>query len=146
MGDIDGDGRADYLVMDDGGNILAWRNGWIGKLHMSSSRHSSYANPTFYRKDDSPRFWEELGMRFPAKGMGDGRGVRFHDLNGDVSIKSMLLSSVSIDVGIDFTGRRAETTGFGLATLAKRQPGPTLEAAQRAGLETGSTLGGARDF
>ncbi|KAK6846292.1 hypothetical protein PG987_001480 [Apiospora arundinis] len=29
------------------------------------------------------RFWEELGMRFPAKGMGDGRGVRFHDLNGD---------------------------------------------------------------
>ncbi|KAK8108347.1 uncharacterized protein PG998_010360 [Apiospora kogelbergensis] len=63
MGDIDGDGRADYLVLDDGGNIRAWRNGWI---------------------DDIPKYWQELGVRFTAKGMGDGRGVRFHDLNGDV--------------------------------------------------------------
>ena len=44
MGDIDGDGRSDYLVMDDGGNILAWRNGWIGKLQVSSPRYGWHAD------------------------------------------------------------------------------------------------------
>lgn len=34
-GDIDGDGRADYLVIDDGGNILAWRNSGTSKFSCS---------------------------------------------------------------------------------------------------------------
>jgi hypothetical protein len=63
MGDIDGDGRGDYLIVDDSGNVWAWRNGWV---------------------DDIPQYWQALGMRFPAKGMGDIRGVRFEDINGDV--------------------------------------------------------------
>ncbi|ETS79802.1 hypothetical protein PFICI_07331 [Pestalotiopsis fici W106-1] len=62
LADIDGDGRADYCYWDDGGNIWCWRNGWI---------------------DDVPKYWQNLGMRFPAKGMGDAHGVRFEDINGD---------------------------------------------------------------
>lgn len=31
-------------------------------------------------------FWQSLGLRFTAKGMGDMRGVRFEDINGDVSV------------------------------------------------------------
>ncbi|KAJ2987290.1 hypothetical protein NUW58_g4590 [Xylaria curta] len=62
LADIDGDGRADYCYWDNGGNIWCWRNGWI---------------------DDVPKYWQDLGMRFPAKGFGDAHGVRFEDLNGD---------------------------------------------------------------
>ncbi|KAI1841397.1 hypothetical protein JX266_012408 [Neoarthrinium moseri] len=62
LADIDGDGRADYCYWDDGGNIRCWRNGWI---------------------DDKPKYWQNLGMRFAAKGMGDAHGVRFEDINGD---------------------------------------------------------------
>lgn len=62
LADIDGDGRADYCILDDGGNVHCWRNDWI---------------------DDIPKFWEPLGLRFTAKGKGDIRGVRFEDINGD---------------------------------------------------------------
>lgn len=65
LADIDGDGRADYGIIDDSGNVHFWRNGWI---------------------DDIPKYWQALGLRFTAKGMGDVRGVRFEDINGDVSI------------------------------------------------------------
>jgi hypothetical protein len=30
LGDVDGDGRADYCVLHDNGDIYCWRNGWIG--------------------------------------------------------------------------------------------------------------------
>lgn len=36
--------------------------------------------------DDFPAYWQALGKRFDAKGMGDIRGVRFEDINGDVSL------------------------------------------------------------
>ncbi|KAH7311380.1 hypothetical protein B0I35DRAFT_411586 [Stachybotrys elegans] len=62
LGDVDGDGRADYCILDDGGNIWYWRNGWI---------------------NDMPDYWQPLGMRFKAQGMGDHRGLRFEDINGD---------------------------------------------------------------
>lgn len=62
LADIDGDGRGDYCIIDDTGNVWCWRNGWV---------------------DDIPQYWQALGMRFPAKGMGDIRGVRFEDINGD---------------------------------------------------------------
>jgi len=56
-----GDGRADYMIVDDGGNIQAWRNSGV---------------------EDKPS-WQALGRRFDAKGMGDRNGVRFEDINGD---------------------------------------------------------------
>ncbi|KAK1239333.1 hypothetical protein MKX07_008821 [Trichoderma sp. CBMAI-0711] len=60
--DIDGDGRGDYLALDDHGNIQAWRNGWV---------------------DDIPKYWESLGTRFLAKGKDTIDGVRMLDINGD---------------------------------------------------------------
>ncbi|KAK9590735.1 hypothetical protein V6Z92_003825 [Aspergillus fumigatus] len=62
LADIDGDGRADYCVLADNGDITCWRNGWI---------------------EDVPAYWQPLGKRFTGKGMGDPRGVRFEDINGD---------------------------------------------------------------
>ncbi|KAL3463731.1 SGNH hydrolase-type esterase domain-containing protein [Aspergillus heterothallicus] len=62
LADIDGDGRADYCGLADNGDITCWRNGWI---------------------DDVPAYWQPLGKRFTGKGMGDLRGVRFEDINGD---------------------------------------------------------------
>lgn len=62
LADIDGDGRADYCVLADNGDITCWRNGWI---------------------EDVPAYWQPLGKRFTGKGMGDLRGVRFEDINGD---------------------------------------------------------------
>ncbi|KAJ4258177.1 hypothetical protein NW762_008322 [Fusarium torreyae] len=62
LADIDGDGRGDYGVIDDGGNVHFWRNGWV---------------------KDKTEYWQPLGKRFDAKGKGDIRGVRFEDINGD---------------------------------------------------------------
>ncbi|KAM5381701.1 hypothetical protein ACJZ2D_002921 [Fusarium nematophilum] len=62
LADIDGDGRADYCILDDSGNVHCWRNGGVKEF---------------------PEFWQKLGLRFTAKGMGDMRGVRFEDINGD---------------------------------------------------------------
>ncbi|KAL5362439.1 hypothetical protein BJX96DRAFT_177152 [Aspergillus floccosus] len=62
LADIDGDGRADYCVLADNGDITCWRNGWI---------------------EDVPKYWQPLGKRFTGKGMGDINGVRFEDINGD---------------------------------------------------------------
>lgn len=62
LGDIDGDGRGDYGVVDDAGDVSFWRNGWV---------------------DDTPKYWEPLGVRFPNPGLGDNLGFRFEDINGD---------------------------------------------------------------
>lgn len=62
IADIDGDGRADYCVLEDSGNIKCWRNGGVG---------------------DMPEYWQALGTVFTGKGMGDVNGVRFYDINGD---------------------------------------------------------------
>ena len=64
LGDIDGDGRGDYGVIDDQGNVYFWRNSGVGDL---------------------PDYWQYLGLRFTDKNKGDTRGVRFEDINGDVS-------------------------------------------------------------
>ncbi|KAK4230039.1 hypothetical protein QBC38DRAFT_62431 [Podospora fimiseda] len=61
-GDVDGDGRADYCLLEGNGDINCWRNGGWG---------------------DAPAYWQALGKRFTGKGMGDLRGVRFEDINGD---------------------------------------------------------------
>ncbi|KAG2421959.1 hypothetical protein HFD88_005935 [Aspergillus terreus] len=62
LADIDGDGRADYCGLADNGDVTCWRNGWI---------------------EDIPAYWQPLGKRFTGKVMGDLRGVRFEDINGD---------------------------------------------------------------
>ncbi len=67
LADIDGDGRADYCTIADNGDIRCWRNWGTGDL---------------------PIGWQDLGVVFTGKGMGDVDGVRFADINGDVSLPS----------------------------------------------------------
>jgi hypothetical protein len=62
LADIDGDGRGDYCVIDDKGDIQCWRNGGTG---------------------EASEYWQSLGTRFMSKNMGDMNGVRFADINGD---------------------------------------------------------------
>ncbi len=64
LADIDGDGRADYCTIADNGDISCWRNWGTGDL---------------------PLGWQALGVVFTGKGMGNVDGVRFADINGDVS-------------------------------------------------------------
>ncbi|KAK5674489.1 Glucan endo-1,3-alpha-glucosidase agn1 [Elasticomyces elasticus] len=63
IADIDGDGRADYCVTAANGDISCWRNGGTDQ--------------------DKPTFWQETGVLFRGKGMGDISGTRFVDINGD---------------------------------------------------------------
>lgn len=68
LADIDGDGRGDYGVIKDNGDIEFWRNGWV---------------------NDSPDYWQSLGVRSTIKAPSTGEenfpGIRFEDINGDVS-------------------------------------------------------------
>lgn len=93
LADIDGDGRGDYCILDDGGNVHCWRNGWV---------------------DDVPEYWQPLCMRFKAKGMGNINGVRFEDVNGDVSPSPILLHDESDTNG----AKRAVMNGGGCARTA----------------------------
>ena len=63
LADIDGDGRGDYGVMADLGKTSFWRNGGAG---------------------DAPEYWQALGVRWSMT-IGDLDGIRYEDLNGDVS-------------------------------------------------------------
>ncbi|KAM0258235.1 hypothetical protein ACHAPA_011356 [Fusarium lateritium] len=62
LADIDGDGRGDYCIIDNKGDIQCWRNGCTG---------------------EAPEYWQSLGTRFTSKNMGDINGVHFADINGD---------------------------------------------------------------
>ena len=66
LGDIDGDGRLDYCVVNGGnGNIYCWRNGGVG---------------------DMAAYWQDVGEGqpvFTGKGMGDITGVHLVDINGE---------------------------------------------------------------
>ncbi|KFY97907.1 hypothetical protein V498_01794 [Pseudogymnoascus sp. VKM F-4517 (FW-2822)] len=63
LADIDGDGRGDYGVIYEGGDVHFWRNGGV---------------------DDTPAFWQPLGRRWAAQDLGGTyKDVRFEDLNGD---------------------------------------------------------------
>ncbi|KAK3070207.1 hypothetical protein LTR53_010855 [Teratosphaeriaceae sp. CCFEE 6253] len=61
IGDIDGDGRVDYCVTADNGDIHCWRNAGVGDAH----------------------HWIDIGIVFQGKGMGDITGTRLVDINGD---------------------------------------------------------------
>ncbi|CRK08722.1 hypothetical protein BN1723_009013 [Verticillium longisporum] len=68
LGDIDGDGRLDYCVIRDGGNIhiKCYRNGGLG---------------------NEAAYWQDLGSGgpvFSAKDMGDIRGVRLGVTHPDI--------------------------------------------------------------
>ncbi|KAF4995624.1 hypothetical protein FGRMN_5016 [Fusarium graminum] len=107
-GDIDGDGRADYLIVDDAGNIQAWRNS--GTSNMPS--------------------WQPLGMRFAAKGMGDQRGVRFEDINGD-----------GRDDWLWVDDKGATTTWTNSRSCKKGKAGDGLNVAWRQGFWKGASSG-----
>lgn len=63
FGDIDGDGRLDYcLTHERDGDVHCWRNGGQG---------------------DKADYWQDYGVVFKSIGMGDIRGTRLVDLNGD---------------------------------------------------------------
>ncbi|THC94729.1 hypothetical protein EYZ11_005768 [Aspergillus tanneri] len=63
LGDVDGDGRADYCVVQNNGDTYCWRNGWI---------------------KDVPEYWQPLGKQFTGNNM-DIEGLRFEDINGDIT-------------------------------------------------------------
>ncbi|ETS78505.1 hypothetical protein PFICI_10567 [Pestalotiopsis fici W106-1] len=109
LADIDGDGRADYCIIDDSGNVWCWRNGWV---------------------DDVPAYWQALGLRFTAKGMGDIRGVRFEDINGDGRDDWLWVS----DVGQTTTWTNARSCAAGVL-------GDGLNVAWRQGFLKGQTSG-----
>ncbi|KAL4861182.1 SGNH hydrolase-type esterase domain-containing protein [Aspergillus spectabilis] len=67
LGDIDGDGRLDYCLIAGNGDIQCWRNG--GQREAPMSAYGGY--------------WQDLGIVFTGKGMGDITGVRLVDINGD---------------------------------------------------------------
>lgn len=62
LADIDGDGRGDYGVLAATGPITFWRNGGTG---------------------DKPAYWQAMGVRWTEST--GSKGIRFRDLNGDVS-------------------------------------------------------------
>ncbi|KAH8895341.1 hypothetical protein GQ53DRAFT_855657 [Thozetella sp. PMI_491] len=109
LGDIDGDGRGDYGIIDDSGNVHFWRNGWI---------------------DPIPKYWQALGLRFTAKGMGDIRGVRFEDINGDGRDDWLWVGTEG-----------ATTTWTNARSCAKGVQGDGLNVAWRQGFFTGQTSG-----
>ncbi|GKU19782.1 unnamed protein product [Fusarium langsethiae] len=107
-GDIDGDGRADYMIIDDGGNVRAWRNSGTS---------------------DTPS-WQPLGLRFTAKGMGDMRGVRFEDINGD-----------GRDDWLWVDDKGATTTWTNSRSCKKGKAGDGLNVAWRQGFWKGASTG-----
>jgi hypothetical protein len=61
ISDIDGDGRADYCIIQDDGELHCWRNGGL-------TDHSEY--------------WQDMGVVFNAIGK-KGDEIRLVDINGD---------------------------------------------------------------
>ncbi|KAI0517890.1 carbohydrate esterase family 3 protein [Xylaria bambusicola] len=64
LGDIDGDGRLDYCVINDDGSLHCWRNAGI--------------------LSDSAAYWQDLGIVFrTSQTLPDISMMRFVDINGD---------------------------------------------------------------
>ncbi|KAI1273788.1 hypothetical protein F5Y07DRAFT_402064 [Xylaria sp. FL0933] len=64
LGDIDGDGRLDYCVINDNGSLHCWRNGGI--------------------LFDSAKYWQDMGIVFKtSETLPDIAMMRFVDINGD---------------------------------------------------------------
>ncbi|KAF7550314.1 hypothetical protein G7Z17_g5812 [Cylindrodendrum hubeiense] len=109
MADIDGDGRGDYGVVDDDGNVQFWRNGWV---------------------NDTPDYWQALGLRLSDRGLGSYKGVRFEDINGD-----------GRDDGL-WVGEEGETYTWTNSRSCKRgSEGNGLNVAWRQGFYSGQSSG-----
>lgn len=117
MADIDGDGRGDYGVMDSKGTISFWRNGWV---------------------EDKPKYWQALGVRWTDQYTREIKGVRFEDINGDVSTKTSEATCGTL------TQNRAGMTGCGWTKLVPRLHLPTLAPAKREKRATVSMLPGVK--
>ncbi|KAL8830972.1 MAG: hypothetical protein Q9170_005496 [Blastenia crenularia] len=63
LADLNGDGKADFIIVDDTGSAVAYQN--------------NGPDP------NSPDGWKWDGLGPIASGIGDGAGVRFADINGD---------------------------------------------------------------
>ncbi|KAF2798617.1 carbohydrate esterase family 3 protein, partial [Melanomma pulvis-pyrius CBS 109.77] len=61
IADIDGDGRADYCLINIDGDIRCWRNGGLG----------------YYSE-----YWQDMGVVLPSQGKA-GEKIRLIDINGD---------------------------------------------------------------
>jgi hypothetical protein len=68
LGDIDGDGRCDYCVVHDNGDLHCWRNGGNGLAPTSAYEHG---------------LWQDLGLVWTGGNGGDVNGVILVDINGD---------------------------------------------------------------
>lgn len=73
MADIDGDGRADWCILVELGNIACLRNGGQGDLPTA-------AYGGFWQGFSGPDGWTVV---FPGQGRGNAAGVNLVDLNGD---------------------------------------------------------------
>ncbi|KFY70309.1 hypothetical protein V499_09272, partial [Pseudogymnoascus sp. VKM F-103] len=62
LGDIDGDGRLDYCVVNNSNDVWCWRNGGLS---------------------DKAEYWQNLGKVFTGSKYVDGQKGRFVDINGD---------------------------------------------------------------
>ncbi|KAE8138735.1 hypothetical protein BDV38DRAFT_281664 [Aspergillus pseudotamarii] len=67
LGDIGGDGRIDYCLIHKNGDIRCWHNG--GQKDAPTKEYGGY--------------WQDLGIVFKGKGMGDITGVPLVDINRD---------------------------------------------------------------
>jgi hypothetical protein len=89
LGDIDGDGRADFIGLDTDGTAHVWRNAGTG---------------------DSPSSWQSLGTRWTGGDYDDLAGVHFEDINGDGRDDWMWTS----DTGTTYTYTNSRSCAIGL--------------------------------
>lgn len=76
LADIDGDGRVDYLGIDDSGNVQGWRNAGIEENGMPS--------------------WIPMGIINSGGTMGDIDGIRFVSWSNDTQAKERYAHSCAI--------------------------------------------------
>ncbi|OTA98047.1 carbohydrate esterase family 3 protein [Hypoxylon sp. CI-4A] len=88
LGDIDGDGRADFIGLNSDGTAHVWRNAGTG---------------------DKPDSWQSLGAKWTGGDRGNLTGVRFEDINGDGRDDWMWMSNAGTTY--TYTNSRSCATG-----------------------------------
>lgn len=102
IADIDGDGRADWCVLVELGNVACLRSGGQGILPISSAGG-------FWQgfKSSGPEDWTVV---FPGQGRGNAAGVNLVDLNGDFKADWLFMTPTGqVDTFINNRG-----TGLGM--------------------------------
>ncbi|XXH02567.1 hypothetical protein Hte_008944 [Hypoxylon texense] len=88
LGDIDGDGRADFIGLDSDGTAHVWRNAGTG---------------------NTLNKWQSLGAKWTGGDHGNLTGVRFEDINGDGRDDWMWMSNTGTTY--TYTNSRSCATG-----------------------------------